>query len=347
MLIRDLIKQFGSPKNAVGAVSEIGLRIRKKISLCSMDEVEREIEISEKAGVKFVTRLDPDYPPVLAKMDGSPLVLAYKGNIHLLKNMCVGIVGSRNASLAGRQLTYQIAQDLVKEGVSVVSGLASGIDTEAHKGSLHKGTVGVIAGGIDNIYPKSNEGLYKEIETKGLILSERPYKSPPQGKFFPLRNRIIAGLCRGVLIVEAGERSGSLITARIAGEEGREVLAVPNFPLDPRAKGTNKLIKEGAALVENCQDVLFALRWNMPQAQEEVEVKESEVGAIAAPPVEVSKVCKEEIFHLIGKTPVTVDSIIAASDFLPQETQIAIIELTLEGKIERQAGQRVARVFQE
>ena len=264
ILAKDLIKQFGSPEAAARAAVEMGARVGKKISLYPLDRVQEEIDTGRKHGVTFITQFDQAYPRILAGTDSSPLVLACKGKLDLVQNICIGVVGSRNASLAGRQLTLQIAKDLSQEGISVVSGLASGIDAEAHKGSLERGTVAVIAGGIGNIYPKSNEELYGKIEKQGLILSERPHASPPQGKFFPLRNRIIAGLCRGVVVVEAGERSGSLITAGIATDEGREVLAVPNFPLDPRSRGTNKLIKEGATLVEDYRDVLDAIKWHAP-----------------------------------------------------------------------------------
>ena len=210
-------------------------------------------------GARLVVLGDGDYPPQLAAIEDAPAVLAVIGDAALPSRPCIAVVGSRNASLNGRALARDLARALGAAGFVVVSGLARGVDAEAHRGALASGTVAVLAGGVDVCYPRENADLYASVAERGALLSEAPPGMAPQARHFPRRNRLISGLSRGVLVVEANLRSGSLITARTAAEQGREVFAVPGSPLDPRARGCNDLIRQGATLTESAADVLAAL----------------------------------------------------------------------------------------
>ncbi len=256
-----LIGRFGSARAALSELPRLvkrgggdGLRVPAE------DEIAREIENLAALGGRMIASCEADFPRGLAAAEPPPPVISVLGHPALLQREMVAMVGARNASALGRKLAHTLARELAATGLVVASGLARGIDAAAHEGALEGGTCAVVAGGVDNIYPTENTALYERIRAEGCIVSEMPLGQTPQARHFPRRNRIISGLARGVVIVEAAEGSGSLITANFALEQNREIFAVPGSPLDPRARGTNRLLKDGATLIENADDVLAGLR---------------------------------------------------------------------------------------
>src|SRR5262245_7522359 len=258
---RSLLRRFGSARAAIEALPDLARRGGRPtpLRICPAAQAEQELGAAERIGARLLATDDADYPEALAAIDDAPPLLYMRGDGALLRRKAVAVVGARNASANGRRLAEDIARDLGAVGFAVVSGLARGIDHAAHRGSLDSGTIAVVAGGIDVVYPPDNEELQREIARRGLIVAEMPPGVVPQAKHFPRRNRLISGLSLGVLVVEAALQSGSLITARMALEQGREVLAVPGSPLDPRCRGTNNLLRQGAILAEGAADVLAAL----------------------------------------------------------------------------------------
>ena len=256
-----LLTRFGSATAALDALPELARNAGRKHPLVAppADRADRELDQTDRFGARLLLASDPDFPHLLKALPAPPPLLTALGRSELLARPTVAIVGARNASAAGRKLARDIAADLSRAGYVTVSGLARGVDGEAHAASLAGGTVAVLGGGIDHVYPPQHDRLYAAIAEKGLILSESPFGHRATAKDFPRRNRLITGCSLGVVVVEATERSGSLISARTAGEQGREVMAVPGSPLDPRAAGTNRLLKEGAALVRDARDVLDCL----------------------------------------------------------------------------------------
>lgn len=260
---RDLINHFGSAEAALAALPELSARggATRAIRIASEGEAHRELEAAHRFGARFVGIGEPDYPQALKQIDGAPPLLAVKGTLAAAKRPAVGIVGSRNASIAGAKFAAMVARDCGRAGYTVVSGLARGIDTSAHRASLDTGTIAALAGGLDQPYPPENIGLLEEITGgNGLAVSEMPFGWEPRARDFPRRNRLIAGIGLGLVVIEAAARSGSLITARLAGEFGRLVFAVPGSPLDPRCHGTNGLLKDGASIVTAPADVVEAWR---------------------------------------------------------------------------------------
>ncbi|MGB1540392.1 MAG: DNA-processing protein DprA, partial [Rickettsiales bacterium] len=257
-----LVSHFGSVSKALEQAADMSMRggRKKPIKIASKSDAERELEQAGKHGATLLVYGDAYYPKMLQTIHDPPPLLMVMGNPALLnRSMNIGVVGARNASANACRFTSKLAQDLGKENVTVVSGLARGIDGSAHQGALSSGTVGVIAGGIDTVYPPEHKDLYAKMREEGVILSEQPFGSVPQPRNFPARNRIISGMSHGIVVVEASLKSGSLITARMATDQNREVFAVPGSPLDPRCKGTNQLLREGCALVESADDVLSHL----------------------------------------------------------------------------------------
>jgi DNA processing protein len=259
---RELINHFGGATNALAALPELSRRggFGRSIRLCPKEDAERELEKAAGAGAVPVFTIEPDYPALLARIEAPPPMVYIKGRGDLLNRPAVAIVGSRQCSAAGVQLTRRFANELGEAGFVVVSGLARGIDRAAHEASLRRGTVAVLAGGIDWIYPPEHAGLQSRVGTEGCLVTERPPGFQPRDKDFPRRNRIIAGLVHGVVIIEAAARSGTLVTARYANDLGREVFTLPGHPLDPRAEGTNRLLKQGATLVTAPEEVIEVLR---------------------------------------------------------------------------------------
>ena len=256
-----LVRHYGSARAALDALPDLARRGGKRaIRICPAANAEREIQALTEIGARLVAHGEPDYPRSLGAIEDAPPLIALLGNPDLLQRPMVAIVGARNASANGRRLAAALAGDLGAAGFSVVSGLARGIDTAAHTGSLKTGTIAVIAGGIDVVYPTENQDLHRDIASSGVLIAESAVGTKPVARHFPRRNRLISGLSIGVVVVEAAMRSGSLITARMALEQGREVFAVPGSPLDPRARGANNLIRQGATLTETADDVLQVAR---------------------------------------------------------------------------------------
>jgi len=334
---RQLIARFGTSAAALAAVPDLARRGGGKAPpLRSRDDAEREIARVEKLGAKWLALGQGLYPRLLVELEDAPPLLIAKGDLNLLDRQSVAIVGARNASAAACRFARGLAHDLGQHELVVVSGLARGIDSAAHDGALATGTIGVIAGGIDVFYPPENEERQKALCERGLVLAEMPPGTEPRARHFPYRNRIIAGMSSGTVVVEAAPRSGSLITARLAAEAGREVMAVPGSPLDPRAQGCNQLIRDGATLVQNAPDVVEAIR---PFASQ-----------VRSPRVSFEPTLEQLNGHdalatveeLLGPSPVPVDEIIRLSGAPSGAVQLALLELDLAGRLERHAGGKVS-----
>ena len=256
-----LLRRYGSAARALDALPELARRGGRRVPprTPSPAEVERELAAGARLGARMIAAVEPDFPPLLAALDPPPPLIWVRGDAGLLQRRAVAVVGARIASAAGQRFARSLAREAGQAGLVVVSGMARGVDGAAHEGALETGTVAVLGGGVDDIYPPEHADLYARLAERGAIVSESPPGARAQAKDFPRRNRLISGLSLAVVVVEAELRSGSLITARLAAEQGREVLAVPGSPLDPRAKGTNDLIRQGAALCEGIDDVLRAL----------------------------------------------------------------------------------------
>jgi DNA processing protein len=305
-------------------------------ALRSRQDAEREIATVEKLGARFLALGQGLYPRLLAELEDAPPLLIAKGNFNLLDRQAVAIVGARNASAAACRFARGLAHDLGQQELVVVSGLARGIDSAAHDGAIETGTIGIIAGGIDIFYPPENEARQKAMSERGLVLAEMPPGTEPRARHFPYRNRIIAGMTSGTVVVEAAPRSGSLITARLAGEAGREVMAVPGSPLDPRAQGCNQLIRDGATLVQNAADVVEAIR---PYA---AQVRSPPAAYEPSPEPSDGHDALRTVEELLGPSPVPVDEIIRLSGAQSGAVQMALLELDLAGRLDRHAGGRVS-----
>jgi DNA processing protein len=341
-----LVERFGSAEAALAALPELSRRggRAKAVKVCPQADAEREIEALEAAGARLIARDEPDYPPMLAEIDAAPPLISVLGNARILGRRVIAVVGSRNASLNGRRFAGNISAALGAAGFVVVSGMARGIDTAAHRGALATGTVAVVAGGIDVVYPQENAGLYAEIAACGAVISEVPPGVHPQARHFPRRNRLISGLALGVVVVEAGLHSGSLITARMALEQGREVFAVPGSPLDPRARGANHLIRQGAALTESAEDVLDVVDRPIERRADVISRP-----AIEAPPPSIPddtgvETARRTIAESLSPTPVTVDEIIRTCQLSPAVVTTVLLEWELAGRLERHPGNKVSLI---
>ena len=344
-----LIKIYNSSTRALEKIQELSLNggRSKPIKLCSKSDIEKELEKLSSIGANVLTYLDKDYPALLKHVSDAPPVISYLGNKDILSKKFCAIVGARNASLNGQNFAANIAKNLSQHSINVVSGLARGVDTAAHKAALPN-TVGVIAGGIDHIYPPENAKLYKEITgTGGAIIAELPVGSVPLGQHFPQRNRIISGMSMVTLVVEASLKSGSLITARMALEQGREVCAVPGFPLDPRCQGTNKLIKEGASLIESFEDVMELL------SQSNIRIpgvlSDNSGGSNFATMKLDHDIVDEEsrlmVIDILSSTATSINNIQKSTNLPLPAIYIILLELELAGKITRSPGGGIVRVF--
>ena len=332
-----LIARFGSAEAALSALPDLSMRGGRPLLLADPRAIERELAATAKAGARYVFLDDADYPPLLAETEGAPPALIVRGDAALAGRSVVALVGARNASAAACRFARGLAHDLASAGIVVVSGLARGIDTAAHSGSLEGGTIACIASGIDIAFPPENARLQDEIAQRGLLIAEQPPGAEPKARHFPSRNRIIAGLALGTVVVEAAPKSGSLITARLANEAGREVMAVPGSPLDPRAQGCNLLIRDGATLVQSAQDVIEQIR-----PLDARMVRSPTKGFAAMPPVDPSAAERDALTSLLGPVPVAVDELIRQSGLAPAAVAIILLELELAGRLERHAGGRVS-----
>jgi DNA processing protein len=339
---RDLINRFGSADNAIAMLPELTLSGggMRPVRIPSSAEAEAEMELAARAGARFVAIGEADYPPMLRRMDLPPPLVAIKGEAAVFTVPPVAIVGARNASLAGIRMAQSLAGELGREGYAVVSGLARGIDTAAHRGSLATGTIAVLAGGLDLPYPPENIELYHEIAaTGGAVISEMPFGWEPRARDFPRRNRIIAGLAYGLLVVEAAKRSGSLISARLAGEMGRLVFAVPGSPLDPRAAGANGLLKDGAILVTEAKDVLDHLAPLVGAPPPPSDFDEPPDFSSAAPPGDGDR---DKVLEALSPVPTAIDEIIRHTGLHPAQVFMVLLELDLAGRLERHPGGKVS-----
>lgn len=342
----DLLRVYGNATRALEAVPELARRggRTRPIKLASPREAETELKAIAKNGAELLFFDEADFPLLLAATDPAPPLIIVKGHKSLFARPSIAMVGARNASAAGLRMAGDIARELGAEGYAVTSGLARGIDTAAHKAALETGTIAVIAGGIDVVYPEQNRALQEAIGERGLLISEMPPGTKPQGRHFPRRNRLISGLSLGVIVVEAALRSGSLITARFALEQGRDVMAVPGSPLDPRAGGTNQLIKDGAPLIENAADALAALARQSTDDWFSEPSGRDGYGEPPAVPPEISGPERAEILSLLGPTPVEVDFLIRQSGLPARAVAAILLELDLSGKLRREPGQKVALI---
>ncbi|HEY2070091.1 MAG TPA: DNA-processing protein DprA [Rhizomicrobium sp.] len=338
-----LISRFGSATAALNEIPKLARRGgANELRSPSDADAKRELDALAKLGARVIANCEADFPPGLAALEAPPPLITALGHISLLARDMVAIVGARNASALGRKFAERMAMDLGAAGLMVSSGLARGIDSAAHEGSLETGTCAVLAGGIDIIYPPENAGLYERIKAQGVIVSEMPPGMSPQARHFPRRNRIISGLARGVVIVEAAEGSGSLITANYALEQNREIFAVPGSPLDPRARGTNRLIRDGATLTESAADVIAGLRPIIGHAfldpGREPPTPYTDHSAVEA---EADRI-RESLLELLGPAPTDVDELIRQSGAGVAAVLTVLLELELAGKLTRHPGNRVS-----
>jgi DNA processing protein len=339
-----LIARFGSASVALDAVPKLARQGgAREFTLSSISDADREMEALSEVDGRFIASCEPGFPPGLAALNPPPPILAVVGKGALLAKEMVAIVGARNASALGRKFAAMLASELGAAGLVIASGMARGIDTAAHEAAFTTGTCAVVAGGIDVIYPAENAALYERLRTEGVIISEMPFGESPQARHFPRRNRIISGLSRGVIVVEAAENSGSLITANYALEQGREVFAVPGSPLDPRARGCNRLIRDGATLIESAADVVSVLRPILGGAFREPGPEaygKQTAGADCAN----SKIdqLRSKLLELLAPSPVAIDDLIRQTGAPPGTVATALLELELAGLARRHPGNRVS-----
>ncbi len=339
-----LIARFGSADEAISNIPDLARRggRKKALKIPPKAQAERELAAIDAYGARALILGDRAYPSLLAHIEDAPPVLIAKGASHLVDRPTIGIVGARNASTIGRKQAHQIAAELSQAGVTIISGLARGIDTAAHNGALSGGTVAVVAGGLDVFYPRENEALQRAIAEQGLLVSDEPLGVQPQARHFPKRNRIISGLSMGILVVEAAQRSGSLITARLAAEQGREVFAIPGSPLDPRAKGANHLIKSGATLIESSQDILENLQSMRPPLSEPDQRSYSTLHTVSTQ--DISMDTRTFLRSRLSPTPTRIDDLVYDTDLDIGVVLTILLELELAGSVERLPGGRVCLI---
>jgi DNA processing protein len=364
-----LLDEYGSAEAALEALPEIARSSGMgDYSICPEGVIHAERKAGKAAGARLICRGEPAYPQALAELSDAPPVLWIKGNQEVMSRPMVALVGARSASSLGTRMARKLAADLGAAGITVVSGLARGIDTAAHHAALPTGTVAVLAGGVDVIYPAENTELAREIAAKGLLLSEQPIGLDPMARHFPLRNRLISGLSRGVIVIEAAAKSGSLITARTALDQGRDVLAVPGHPLDARASGCNLLLRDGATLVRGAEDVIEALHLGeaaeqrlSPTAAPEAEAagpsaspgdrrprSGADHGTDIAAPTNATKISDINALHgrildRLGPSPVAEDQLTRDLGLATAHIAPALLTLELDGLILRQPGGLLSR----
>lgn len=334
-----LLKRYGTPEKALESLPHLASLggMKRPLKITPLKKVEEELKATRAMGAEIITLEDPHYPPLLRHIESAPPVLTVKGKLELLQGSLFAIVGARNASAIGKKISSQLASELGTQGWVIASGLARGIDTAAHQGALQKGTIAVLAGGIDKIYPPENAALHARIGEIGVLIAECPLGTEPQATLFPRRNRIISGISRAVLVVEAALKSGSLITARCALEQGRDVFAIPGSPLDPRARGANQLIKNGAILVETIMDICHEISpQNHFLLKESREVLQDD---IPSPTL-------NNIRHLINENlsyvPISIDELIRECQLSASDVWAVLLEMEIAGRLDRQPGGKVA-----
>jgi DNA processing protein len=351
-----LLRRFGSARAALEAVPQLG---RQRVALASRAAAEQELTALSRIGASLLCWGEPLYPKALEAVEDAPPVLTLLGQAEFLAAPIVAVVGARNASANGRRLAQDIAAGLGEEGIVVASGMARGIDAAAHAGALATGSIAVVAGGVDIVYPEENRGLYQALTSHGAVVAELPLGIEPQARHFPRRNRIISGMSLGILVVEAAAKSGSLITARFALEQGREVFAVPGSPLDPRCRGGNDLLRNGATLTENAADIVAQLGpllrgapprpLGIPPARREVKRPEGRefplmpMARASSPASLEGDAGLDMILEILSPTPVAVDELVRQCQMSAAAVATLLLELELAGRIERHPGNLVSR----
>lgn len=341
---RRLLDRFADPAAALDALPALARAGGRPAPLRvpALADIEREMEAVAGFGARLLVLGDPDYPALLARIDGAPPVLCVLGDVSALNARCVALVGARNASTNGKHMAELLAYDLAQTGLVVVSGMARGVDTGAHTGALRGGrTVAAIAGGIDVVYPAENEALQRLVAEGGAVVAEAPFGTAPLARHFPRRNRVIAGLSLGVIVVEAAPKSGSLITARMAAEMGRELYAVPGSPLDPRCRGSNDLIRTGAHLVESAADVLATLPGRSAAGP---RAGLSEQSSVFEPAAQSSQDARRLVIENLGRDPTEVDDLVRRCQLSPSMIVAALLELELGGRLEMLPGNKACLV---
>jgi len=341
-----LMDRFGNARaalDALPAMAKNGGR-KKALKICSLTEAEDEADEIEALGAAMLFKGVPGYPPLLAHIDDAPPILFARGHVHLLGKKAVALVGSRNASINGRRFAQTMAEALGAAGYLVVSGMARGIDTAAHLGALSTGTAAVMGGGIDVCYPRENQALYDELIRVGCVCTEVTAGTQPQARHFPRRNRIISGIARAIVVVEAGAKSGSLITARMALEQGREVFAVPGAPQDPRVKGSNALIRDGAMLTETADDVIRTLSEMGTGTLNEGRRPILMAPTLPAPDERQIDAARNRVMQALDFGPTDIDDIIRDVGGGAQAVTVVLLELEIAGRLERQPGNKVALI---
>ena len=334
---RQLLARFGSAEAALTAIPDLAARGGGRAPVIASEGAARaEMERVEALGARYLSLGQGLYPRLLAELPDAPPLLIAKGDLGLIERQSVAVVGARNASAAACRFARGLAHDLGQEGIVVVSGLARGIDAAAHDGALETGTIGIVAGGLDVFYPPENEERQRAMMDRALVIAEMPPGTEPRARHFPYRNRIIAGLSAGTVVVEAAPKSGSLITARLAAEVGREVMAVPGSPLDPRAQGCNQLIRDGATLVQTAADVVETLRPIDSRVR-------SEPSTFEPPAIEpADDEGRRMVEELLGPSAVPIDELVRLSGLPSGAVQLVLLELDLAGRLDRHAGGKVS-----
>ena len=378
---RALVNRHRGAAGALAALPQLAAQRGKPIRITTEEEALREIEALERIGARLVALGEPDYPATLRAIDAAPPIIAVRGDLSVFNRPMVAFVGSRNASAAGLAFTERLVRDLAAAGFVIVSGLARGIDARAHRSSVGAGTIAVLAGGLDKVYPNEHVGLADEIVLRGALVTEMPMGWEPRGRDFPRRNRLVSGLALGTVVIEAALRSGSLITARFANEQGREVFAVPGSPLDPRAEGANNLIRQGATLCTRSQDILSVLEAMVATGSKDWPLREDgnsspteplwdelepvydgptpetdpgqefdeprqdngfDSGATTTRGQPARGSSRARIESMIGPSPVSIDDLIRTSGANASDVRIALLEIELDGQLERHGGNLVS-----
>ncbi|MBV9832806.1 MAG: DNA-protecting protein DprA [Alphaproteobacteria bacterium] len=340
----EMLGHYGSAEAALEALPELARTARLDTRAVSAAQIQREAADLAELGGRFIVIGDDDYPALLAQIADAPPILSVIGDAALLARPSVAVVGARNASVNGRRLAAQFATELGRAGQVITSGLARGIDAAAHEAALPSGTVAVLAGGVDTVYPPENQDLYRTIAGRGAIVSEAPLGTRPQARHFPRRNRIVSGLSAGVLVVEAALQSGSLITARQAAEQGREVFAIPGSPLDPRARGANRLIREGAHLVEETGEILAHLADAPAPEPRPVAPVKAVPQQIDIPAQSTPNPWRDSVIACLGPAPTKVDEVVRRCHVSAAELAGLLLELELAGRLERHRGNSVSLI---
>ncbi|MCG8626405.1 MAG: DNA-processing protein DprA [Proteobacteria bacterium] len=346
-----LLKRYKSGVEVIKQLPDIAKRSRASVTIATADAVEKELEAVTKSGGVMLVKGEEGYPAQLARFDDAPVCLSCYGHTHLFQKKAISIVGARNASANALALTEKLANNLGTAGFVIISGLARGIDAAAHAGALVHGTIGIMAGGIDQMYPRENVKLYEKMRTEGLVASEMPWGMQPFAQHFPIRNRIIASLCAGLLVTEASNRSGSLITAREASERGMEVMAIPGTPLDPRAAGCNALIAQGAALIQTADDIIQLMQQNEgkipdPQPPLEFGFDGEDDGDTPSTPSEI-EASKAELRDLLSYQATDFAELSKRSSFSARIMGAALFEMELAGEITRHHGNRISLIYRD